>query len=65
MTSPPGDNDQQHRPDPGGDGLRGSDKQQGDLRDQKTGGQDLPEGLKVERKGPLGPQSGRRESNDA
>jgi len=55
-------------PSQGGDGLRGRDQQQGDLRDTKGGAfdvragseDDLPEGLKRERKGPLGPKGGRR-----
>ena len=44
----------------GGDGLRGQDQQQGDLQDGDSG-RELPEGLKRERKGPLGPTTGRRE----
>ena len=56
-------------PSQGGDGLRGRDQQQGDLRDTKGGALDvrsvsedaLPEGLKRERKGPLGPKGGRRD----
>ena len=42
-----------------GDGLRGQDQQQGDLRDAEDGGRELPEGLKRERKGPVSKQ-GRR-----
>ena len=51
-------------PNQGGNGLRGRDQQQGDLRDTRGGTFDvravsedaLPEGLKRERKGPLGPK---------
>jgi hypothetical protein len=42
-----------------GDGLRGQDQQQGDLRDAQDGDRELPEGLKRERKGPLS-KEGRR-----
>jgi len=52
-------------PESDGDGLRGVDKRQGDLRDTETDGQDLPQGLRQPRKGPLGPRSGRRGDNTA
>ena len=39
-----------------GEGLRGPDKQQGDLVDQ---GQEMPEGLKRPRKPPLDKDAGR------
>ncbi len=42
-----------------GDGLRGQDHQQGDMRDAEDGDRELPEGLKRERKGPLSKQGGR------
>ena len=38
------------------DGLRGQDKQQGDLKDE---GRDVPEGLKRPRKAPLDKDVGR------
>jgi hypothetical protein len=63
MSRPRADNDNECKP--GGDGLRGPDKQQGDLRNEESSGRELPEGLKEGRKGPLGPQSGRRGANDA
>ena len=40
-------------PKQGGDGLRGGDKKQGDLRNAPHADRELPEGLKRERKGPL------------
>jgi hypothetical protein len=44
----------------GGDGLRGHDKQQEGLRDVSAGKtNDLPEGLKRERKDPLSASTGR------
>lgn len=63
MNFPNADNDNQRIRDLDGHGVRGQDKQQGDLRDQDSGGDDLPEGLKRERKGPLGPEQGRRGGN--
>jgi hypothetical protein len=39
--------------------LRDQDKQQGDLQDGDSS-RELPEGLKRERKGPLGKDTGRR-----
>ncbi|MEA2876722.1 MAG: hypothetical protein QOF14_1918 [Hyphomicrobiales bacterium] len=48
-------------PEQGADGLRDHDKQQGDLQNPKEVGRELPAGLKRERKGPLGPEHGRRE----
>lgn len=41
------------QPKQGGDGLRGDDKKQGDLRNAPHADRELPEGLKTERKGPL------------
>jgi hypothetical protein len=41
-----------------GGGLRGGDKRQGDLQDAPDG-QELPEGLKRERKGPVDKNVGR------
>ena len=43
-------------------GLRGQDKNQGSLQDQKDASRVLPEGLKRERKAPLGTNSGRRDA---
>jgi hypothetical protein len=48
------------RPKKTSDGLRGENQQQGDLQDAEESGRELPEGLKRERKGPLGPKGGRR-----
>jgi hypothetical protein len=42
-------------------GLQGHDKVQGDLTD--VGDQDIPEGLKRERKGPLDKNTGRGKKN--
>jgi hypothetical protein len=50
-------------PEKHGDGLRGQDQQQGDLRDAKDGDHELPEGLKRERKGPVSKQ-GHRSAKD-
>jgi hypothetical protein len=41
-------------------GLKGQDKQQGDLREEQR---DTPEGLKRERKGPLDKNEGRKDGN--
>ena len=47
-----------------GDGLRGRDPQQGDLRDVEDGDRELPEGLKRDRKGPGSKQGGRSARQD-
>ena len=46
----------------GGAGLRGADKQQGDLRDARGGDVDLPEGLKRQPQGPYDRDKGRDRS---
>ena len=49
------------KPELGGEGLRNHDKTQGDLRNPNEADLELPEGLERERKGPLGPEKGRRQ----
>ena len=49
------------KPELGGEGLRDHDKTQGDLRNPNEADLELPEGLERERKGPLGPEKGRRQ----
>jgi hypothetical protein len=44
------------------EGLKGQDKQQGDLVD--GGPQEIPEGMNRERKGPLSPTRGRNENGN-
>lgn len=56
------DNDNERIRDLDGHGLRGQDKQQGDLRDQDDGVPEPREG-DVHRKGPMGPSQGRRGGN--
>ena len=44
-----------------GHGLHDRDKQQGDLQNDQRAHRELPEGLKRERKGPVGKDSGRND----
>ena len=48
-------------PKQGGDGLRDSDKTQGDLRNDHRADRELPEGLQRERKGPVDKDKGRED----
>ena len=49
----------------GAGGLRGRDRRDGDLVDDKRDVQPSPEGLERDRKGPLGPTQGRRGANNS
>ena len=62
-TERPKDGRAMSEPKKDGDGLRGRDQQQGDLRDE-GGDRDLPEGLKRDRKGPVSKQGGRSARQD-
>jgi hypothetical protein len=46
----------------GGEGLRGPDKRQSDLRDQPTEQRELPEGLSRPRTGPVDKNRGRADA---